>query len=207
MDFNPWRMALYLISDRKLRPDFVDVFIAIAKAAPRGQVMFQVREKDLSSGELYALTRALVSQIKPLDAMVLVNDRADVALAANADGVHLSTRSVLAGDAKKLGLVVGASTHSKEEIEQAHGADFCTFGPIYDTPSKRALGKPLGLDALAAHTHKTMPLYALGGVKEENIPALMQAGATGIAVIGAVLSAKEPVTQALAMLDAILRHS
>src|SRR5688572_29219438 len=96
--------ALYLISDRKLCPNFIEVFTSIASAVPRGSIAFQVREKDLSPRELFTMVSSLVARVHPLGAMVFVNDRVDIALAAKADGVHLSGRSMLAKDAKRLGL-------------------------------------------------------------------------------------------------------
>ena len=194
---------LYLISDRKLCPNLPEVFAEIAREAPLGAVSFQVREKDLSAEALYRLTSNIVERVSPFHAPVFVNDRADVALCTGAAGVHLSGRSMRTQDALRLGLLVGVSTHNEAEIDAAAGAHFCTFGPIYDTPSKRSLGAPIGEAALAACARRGAPLYALGGVTRERAPGLLACGAVGVAVIAAVLAQPSPVKSALALLKAL----
>ena len=196
---------LYIISDRRLCAALPEVFGEIAREAPRGAVSFQVREKDLSAGALYRLTAQIVAAVRPYGATVFVNDRADVARCAGADGVHLSGRSMFAKDALRLGLFVGVSTHNAPEVDAAASALFGTFGPIYDTPSKRALGSPVGVAALAACAKRGLPLYALGGVTKESIPQLLANGAAGVAVIAAVLAQKNPVKSALALLEELAR--
>lgn len=194
--------ALYVISDRRLCSP-PEVFEKIAKAAPRGSVLFQVREKDLSARALFTLVEEVVQRVKPFEAKVLVNDRLDVALAAGADGVHLSGRSVSAKEAKRLVSWVGASTHNEEELTRAEGATFCTFGPIYETPSKRAYGRPVGEEALSRAAQRETPLYALGGVALSCVPSVIQRGARGVAVISAVLAQPDPVSSALALIQAV----
>jgi thiamine-phosphate pyrophosphorylase len=193
--------SLYIISDRRLCADLPAVFGEIAREAPGGAVSFQVREKDLSAEALYRLTAQIVAAVRPSGATVFVNDRADVARCAGADGVHLSGRSMLVKDALRLELLVGVSTHNAPEVDAAASALFCTFGPIYDTPSKRAMGSPVGEGALAICAKRGMPLYALGGVTKEKIPQLLASGASGVAVIAAVLAQQSPVKSALALLE------
>jgi thiamine-phosphate pyrophosphorylase len=197
---------LYLISDRRLCASLPKTFGEIAREAPRGSVSFQVREKDLSAEALYRLTAQIVAAVRPSGASLFVNDRADVARCAGADGVHLSGRSVFAKDALRLGLLVGVSTHNAPEVDAAVGALFCTFGPIYDTPSKRSLGSPVGTAALAACSQRGLPLYALGGVTKEKIPQLLANGAAGVAVISAVLAQPSPVKSALALLEELYQR-
>jgi thiamine-phosphate pyrophosphorylase len=196
---------LYIISDRRLCASLPKTFAEIAREAPRGSVAFQVREKDLSTADLYRLTAQLVEAVRPAGASLFVNDRADIARCAGADGVHLSGRSMFTTDALRLGLLVGVSTHNAPEIDAAVGALFCTFGPIYDTPSKRSMGSPVGTAALATCAKKELPLYALGGVTKEKIPELLANGAAGVAVIAAVLAQKSPVKSALALLEELAR--
>lgn len=122
--------------------------------------------------------------------LLLVNDRADISRAALCDGVHLATDSISARVVRRAfgsSFIVGASTHSIEEARRAkeEGADFAVFGPIFDTPSKRAYGPPVGLDGLreAARALDAFPLVAIGGITLENAQEVLQAGAHGIAAI------------------------
>jgi thiamine-phosphate pyrophosphorylase len=120
----------------------------------------------------------------------LVNDRADIALAAHADGVHLSTLSVDAATIRRAfgdRLLIGVSTHNLQEARNARddAADFAVFGPVFDTPSKYRFGTPVGLEALAgvAGEMAPFPIIALGGVTQDNAAAALGAGASGIAAI------------------------
>ena len=129
---------------------------------------------------------------------MLVNDRADVALAVGADGVHLPGAGFPVEVARRLvgrDCLLGVSTHAAMEVEAAGraGADFVLFGPLYDTPSKRGFGAPQGVAALAAACRRaTVPVLAIGGVTAARIPELGAAGAAGVAVIRALLEADDP---------------
>jgi thiamine-phosphate pyrophosphorylase len=121
---------------------------------------------------------------------VLVNDRADVARAAGCDGVHLTTSSLGAVAVRRAfgeEFLIGVSTHTLQEARAARdgGADFAVFGPVFDTPSKRAYGRPVGVEALAkaALELSPFPLVALGGVGEAQVKDVCEAGAAGVAGI------------------------
>ncbi len=156
--------------------------------------MIQVREKDLSARELRDFVAATLEVARPHGAKVLVNDRLDVALAAGADGVHLRVDSLPASEVRAIArkqsstpFLIGASTHSLAEAKQAEadGADFIVFGPIYDTPSKREFGPPLGPKALIEVCNALrIPALALGGITINNANEILRAGARGIAAIG-----------------------
>ena len=189
---------LYFVTDRKQtanRP-LTDVVHAALDGGVRA---VQLREKDLEGRELYLLAERLRVLTLRYQAQLLVNDRLDVALAVEADGVHLGQRSFLAEDARRLmaaGKLIGVSTHSQHEITAAQGADFMVFGPVYDTPSKAAYGEPQGLDRLrAAVAHSTAPVFAIGGIKTERVAEVLETGAHGIAMISALSAAPDP-TQA-----------
>lgn len=166
----------------------------IQKAVNAGLPAVQLRERDLSTGELLARAREIQSMTAPRAVPLIVNDRVDLVLAMNADGVHLRANSLPVSVARRLvGLdrLVGVSTHSIGEVERANrdGADYVLFGPIFDTPSKRSFGPPLGLGALAeACRRSAIPVFAVGGVTSASVPAVRQAGAHGVAVIGAILT-------------------
>jgi thiamine-phosphate pyrophosphorylase len=150
--------------------------------------MFQVRERDLSARDATALVARVVEATQGRT-LVFVNDRFDVALAAGAAGVHLTTTSLTIRAVREcvgLRLAIGVSTHSLAEVVDAYGggADFAVCGPVFDTPSKRGMGAPLGLERFADATRATpLPVLALGGIDLESAPAAIAAGAAGIAGI------------------------
>jgi thiamine-phosphate pyrophosphorylase len=153
----------------------------------------QIREKDLHARGLYELARAAVAASHPHGARVLVNDRLDVALAAGADGVHLPTISFSASEARAVvrskGLndfIISVSTHSLTEARRAEsgGADFIVCGPVYDTPSKRTYGAPIGIEGFAEICRSVkIPVLALGGIDLTNFQEPLRRGAAGIAAI------------------------
>lgn len=140
----------------------------------------QVREREASARDLTRLARAAM-KIAP----VLVNDRADVALACGAAGVHLRAGSVSPAEIKRLGsLVVSVSCHSAEEVEQAEGADYAVVAPIFRPLSKHDSREPLGLEGLRAICKRShAPVIALGGITAANAMQCTDAGAAGIAGI------------------------
>ncbi|HEV2705647.1 MAG TPA: thiamine phosphate synthase [Pyrinomonadaceae bacterium] len=166
--------------------------LALVRAATIARVsLIQLREKNLDARTLYELTARAARLTRPTrTTRLLVNDRADIARAAGADGVHLTTRSLHASVVRRAfgtHFLIGVSTHTQAEAQEARtaGADFAVFGPVFDTPSKRPYGAPVGLDALraAARTLSPFPLLALGGVTRENARAVFRAGASGVAAI------------------------
>lgn len=188
---------VYLITDRKQAPGG-DILRVVAEALEGGLRAVQLREKDLPGIELFRLAGHMRDLTAKRGARLLVNDRADVALAVGADGVHLGTASIPASVARSLlgeGALIGCSTHTARELSEAAagGADFVTFGPVYPTPSKAAYGPPLGVAALAdACRGAAVPVFALGGVKAGNAPEVIGAGAYGIAMISEVVASPDP---------------
>jgi thiamine-phosphate pyrophosphorylase len=139
---------------------------------------------------LAELTERAAGLTRPTPTRLLVNDRADIARAAGADGVHLTTRSLEASAVRRAfgpDFLIGVSAHTPAEARAARagGADFAVFGPVFDTPSKRALGRPVGLEGLrgVALALAPFPLFAIGGVTRENAPQVIRAGARGVAAI------------------------
>jgi thiamine-phosphate pyrophosphorylase len=193
----PRSAVLYLVTDRhrtRGRP-----LVHVVEAALEGGVrLVQLREKDLPARELAALARELRAITRRHGAALLINDRLDVAVAVDADGVHLPASSFSVADARQLlgpGRIIGISTHSPEEAAMAGraGADFAVFGPLFETPSKQSYGPPLGLERLSAATKATgIPVLAIGGVTAARIPAVLSCGAAGVAMIRAVLEAEDP---------------
>lgn len=181
----------------------------LQKALEGGVQAIQLREKDLSGRELFHLAEKTKSLCERYSAKLFVNDRVDVALGVDADGIQLGRASMpieaaraLLG-AKKL---IGASTHSAKEADEAcrSGADFILFGPVHFTPSKASYGKPQGLARLREVVEKcSLPVYAIGGIKAENIAAAKKSGIQGVALISAVLSAADPKSAAQEILRAL----
>jgi len=164
----------------------------IRAAVAAGVDWVQIREKDLSGRELLELAQKAVAARSA--ARVLVNDRLDVALAAGAAGVHLGRESLGARDVvlwcrggkAPAEFLVGVSCHSLEEARAAEsaGAGYIFFGPVFDTPSKRAMGAPQGAARLREICRSVaIPVLAIGGVSEENAAECIRAGAAGIAAI------------------------
>jgi thiamine-phosphate pyrophosphorylase len=205
----PWlnQLRVYLVTDRRQtngRP-LIDV---VEQALQGGVRAVQLRERDLDTRSLLHLAHGLRVLTHRYGALLLVNDRIDIALASGADGIHLPAESFGVKDARTLGpdLLIGVSTHRPDEVAaaEAAGADFVVFGPVFDTPSKRPFGPPAGLEALAeAALGARLPVLAIGGITGERVRDVRESGAAGVAVIRAVLAADDPTAASRALTDAI----
>jgi thiamine-phosphate pyrophosphorylase len=178
----------------------------ITELAATGVPGFQVRAKGLTDVDLLRLTQAVIDAVRPHGATVVVNDRLDVALAAGADGVHLGRDDLPVATARRLapGLLVGATCRDRSQAEAAarDGADYAGFGPVFATSSKPGLPAPLGLAAVTAAAG-VLPLVAIGGIGPCTARAAREAGAHGVAVIGAIWRQPDPVVAAKELLEAV----
>ncbi len=185
---------LHLVTDRTLCAD-VPLEEAVAQAIEGGVEVVHLREKDLPAGELYHLA-ARLRRVTLGKALLSINDRVDIALAIPLDGVHLASDSIPVYVAKKLGehlLIVGRSVHSVEEAVEAQEqeADYIILGTIFATPSHPE-GRPAGPGLVRQVRAKVdLPIYAIGGIDAENAPEVIEAGASGVAVIRAILGAED----------------
>ena len=215
----PRAPILYVITDRLAtqgRP-LLAVLERVLEGAARagvgpGAVAVQLREKDLQARPLLELAHPLRALTARFGAAFYVNDRVDVALAAGADGVHLAGNSLTPAEVGVIAptLSVAISTHAPSELGRAAGAPnvrFAVLGPIFDTPSKRRFGAPLGPGALSAARSQPLPVLAIGGVTVENSRSCVAAGAVGIACIRALLAESEPQEIAFSFCRAILEHA
>lgn len=203
-------LRLCLVTDRH-QARGRDLVLVVEECLAAGLRAVQLREKDVGAAELTRLARALRGPTAARHALLIVNDRVDVALAAGADGVQRTSTSLSIDDIRAVAdkrLLVGASTHSLEEARAAEeaGADWVIFGPVYDTPSKRRYGAPQGLVALERVTQAVgVPVIAIGGVTPERVAEVCAAGARGVAVISAILAAEAPAGATRRFLDALAR--
>ena len=186
---------LYLVTDRQ-QTGGRDLLWILEQALDGGVKAIQLREKDLPGRDLFLLAEKTRRLCQAYRAALFINDRIDVALASDAEGVQLGTASIPVVPARALlgpQKLIGVSTHSIEEANAAEqsGADFVLFGPVYFTPSKAAYGTPQGLTALKAIVDNTsLPVYAIGGIGPENVPAVKNRGVRGVALISAIISAQ-----------------
>lgn len=201
---------VYLISDRTKtlgRP----LSQVIGEAGRAGIAAVQFREKDLTLREQFELASEIRSAAKQHKMQFFVNDRVDLCLALDAEGVHLPSsgfpvtvaREILGGSK-----LIGVSCHSMEEVQRAEweGADFALLGPVYDTPSKRAYGLPLGIDVFKkVRRSAAIPLFAIGGVDRSKLKEVIDAGADGVAVISAILSSPDVYRECRQLIDEIKR--
>lgn len=196
VDFN-----LYLITDRRQVREG-ELLDAVAKALRGGVRAVQLREKDLSSRELYELAVEMRKLTAAYGARLFINDRIDTALAVDADGVHLGGDSLPVYKARMLmgeQKMIGVSCHNQISAQNAQekGADFITYGPVFFTPSKAPYGEPLGIDKLELAAEAVrIPVFGLGGINRRNARQVMNSGASGIALISAILAADSPRLEA-----------
>jgi len=189
--------------------EFHQLLGQFSAAITAGIQLIQIREKRLSARVLFELTSRAVSITQGTATRVLVNDRADIAAGAGADGVHLTTQSLEAAVVRQAfgeRLLIGSSTHSLEEARRARdaGADFIVFGPVFESPAKKKYGPPVGLQALSGVARKLapFPVIALGGISIANAAECLCAGASGIAGISLFT---EP--EGLANVASVIRES
>ena len=188
--------GLYVILDPSVCPDrsLTDV---LKEAAAAGTRLFQYRNKSASMKEAYA--EALVLRQVALDAGVtfIVNDRCDLALAVDADGVHLGQGDLPLDLARKVmgpDKLIGISTHNPDQVREATDGklDYLGFGPIFKPGSKQDHDPVVGLEGLRAMRRLTsLPVFAIGGIQVDQAGEVMRAGANGVAVISAILKAPD----------------
>lgn len=183
--------------------------VVVDAALAGGAKAIQLREKDLSTRDLYELVERLLPIVHGRGACLLINDRVDLALALPIDGVHLSRTSLPPAETRVLlgpARLIGVSCHFLEEAIEAEreGADFIVFGPLFPTPSKAAYGPPVGLAQLREVRRQVrLSILGIGGITASNTASVMSAGADGAAVISAVMAANDPADAVAALLHVI----
>ena len=201
-------LRLTLVTDRT-QTRGRDLTALVTQCVAAGLPAVQVREKDLTAAELASLCRRLRGPTRERGAVLIVNDRADVALAVGADAVQRTHASLSVAEIRTVvdkRLSIGASVHSRDDAlaAEAEGADWIVFGPVYDTASKRQYGPPQGLAKLETVARAVrIPVIAIGGITPERVAEVRAAGAHGVAAISAILTAESPADATRRFLDAL----
>ena len=200
IDFN-----LYLIADTgNIQENLIP---SVRKAIDGGVKAVQLRGKNLSARELLRIGEKLRRLTDERSVKLFVNDRIDVAMTLDADGIHLGQTSLPVTIVRKISggrFMIGVSTHNLREAREAEagGADFITFGPVFETSSKLAFGPPVGLRKLANVTREIkIPVFAIGGIKIEDVKRVVENGGRGVAVISAILCSESVHAAAAGMVE------
>jgi thiamine-phosphate pyrophosphorylase len=177
-----------------------------------GATVVQLRAKHLASGPLLELAGALVARGRPYGVRVIVNDRVDVAVLAQAAGAHVGQDDLAPADARAQlgsGAILGVSTHDAAQFARAmqEPATYIAIGPVFGTRTKDTGYAPVGLELVRAARRlgPAVPIVAIGGITLESAPSVLDAGATAVAVIGDLLAAGDPASRTRAYLQALER--
>jgi thiamine-phosphate pyrophosphorylase len=182
---------------------------AVADAVGAGARFVQLREKSASALEAWRTGREVAALVAAVNGFMVVNDRADLALGLAADGVHRPSMGLPVDVLRRLLLdtnLIGVSAHDLDEALQAEddGADYITLSPVFPSASKPGYGPALGLEGLAAIAARIdTPIFALGGIRPDNVRACLDHGAYGVAVMGGIMAATDPFLATRAYLDAL----
>lgn len=205
--FNP---GLVLITDRSVCCSPLENVVIMAVKG--GVNTVQLREKDLPSCELFDLACKLRKITRDLGANFIVNERADITLAVDADGVHIGKSSIPIGCVRRIvgnDKLIGYSAHSLKEAKDAQerGADYISFSPIFMTTSQGCANQhPVGAKVLKeVKLMVQIPVVALGGINEKNINAVLENGADGVAVISSILKSGRPFDAALSLSEKMIK--
>ncbi len=202
------RLAVYLVTDPVLvgQRDLVQVVESVLKA---GVQVVQFRDKSAPTRILVAMARKLADLAKKQGAILIVNDRVDVAMVSGAHGVHLGQEDMEVADARRIlgaDAVIGVSVRTIQEAQRAveAGADYVAASHVFPTGTKDIQDPPLGLEGVSALSKALdVPLVGIGGIGPENAADVVRAGADGVAVVSAILAARDPVAAAKAMQTAV----
>jgi len=189
--------SVYVITDRRVAGER-DILDVVRAAIRGGATVIQLREKEATTREMIRLGEALHDITREAGIPLIVNDRVDVALAIDAEGVHVGQDDMPAAVARRLIgpdkiLGVSAETVAQALEAQRDGADYLGVGDVYGTPTKPDAGPPIGVEGLAEIARAvSIPVVGIGGITPENAAAVIDAGAVGVAVISAVVGAADP---------------
>ncbi len=190
------KLRLYLVTDRELARGRTEEEV-VKKAAAGGITAVQLRGKEMTSRELFEIGLHLRRITRDLGILFIINDRLDIALCVEADGVHLGQSDLPLAAAKKLGgnkLIYGVTAETPEQARsgEKEGADYIGTAAVFATSTKEYPIEPLGLGGLKELVEATsLPVVAIGGLNVERAPQVMNTGVAGIAVVSAIVSAPD----------------
>ncbi len=189
--------SLYLVTDQNMLQGR-DFLSCVEAALAGGVTLLQLREKNLSSRDFYTVALQLKHLCQPYRVPLIINDRLDIMLAVDADGLHIGQEDMPVNIARQLigaDKLLGYSVSSLEEaVYSAEYADYLGAGTVFPTNSKSDIGQPIGIAGLQAIKRAVgLPVIAIGGINKENVQAVQAAGADGIAVISAILGQNDIV--------------
>lgn len=190
-------LRLYLVTDRPLAGDR-DIMEIVKSAAQGGVTMVQLREKDCDTRTFVSLAMEMKEVLRPYGIPLIINDRIDVALASNADGVHIGQSDMPYGIARKLlgpDKIIGLSVENMEDILEANSldVDYVGISPVFATPTKTDTAQPFGLEGLREAVKLSVhPSVAIGGMNAKTAADVMACGTDGIAVVSAIVCAPDP---------------
>lgn len=186
--------GLYFITDSRLSRQ--GIAADAQQVIEAGCAIVQYREKEKETGEMVAEAKQIAALCKENKILFLINDRVDVALAVEADGVHLGQQDMPCAIARKLlgkNKTIGLTVHSVEEAIEAQrqGVDYVSVSPIFATETKPDAGKPVGIELIKEIKEKvSLPVVAIGGINEQNLRQVLEAGADAVAIISAIVCSK-----------------
>ncbi len=192
----PVDYSLYLVTDRSILKGR-SLFDAVAEAIRGGVSMLQLREKDVCSRDFYQIALKLKELVNSCNVPLIINDRLDIALAIDADGLHIGQEDLPLEVARKLlgpGKILGYSVSNTAEAEygEKNGADYLGAGPVYPTGSKLDTVDPIGIDGIKVIKESvSIPVVAIGGVGPANAAEVKKSGVDGISVISAILGSPQ----------------
>lgn len=190
-------LKLYLVTDRPLSLGR-DIEEIVREAVEGGVTMVQLREKECPTGEFVALAKRLKALLAPLGVPLIINDRVDVALAVDADGVHIGQSDMPYEVARRLlgkEKIIGLSVENFSDLEVANtlDVDYVGISPVYGTPTKSDTAEPFGLEGLRRAVEMSVhPTVAIGGMNAQTIGEVMATGTDGVAVVSAICTAPSP---------------
>ncbi len=190
-------LSLYLVTDRPLSLGR-DIAWIVEEAVKGGMTMVQLREKDCNTRDFIELAIDLKQRLSVYGVPLIINDRADVALAADADGLHIGQSDMPYDIARRLmgkNKIIGLSVENMDQVVEANqlDVDYIGISPVFSTPTKTDTFQPFGLDGVKKVMQISKhPTVAIGGINHLNAKEVLEAGANGIAVVSAICSAKDP---------------
>lgn len=202
--------SVYLVTDERLAGGRAVADVVMA-AVEGGVTVVQLREKSADALALFERAMDVKNRLRGRHVPLIVNDRLDIALAVEADGVHVGQGDLPCAAVRRVAgpdLVVGVSVSTVEEAIQAErdGADYLGVSPVFETPTKTDTPRAAGLAGLRAIRRATrLPLVAIGGITADNAVRVMRAGADGVAVVSAIMAAADPTSAAAALTRAVGR--